>query len=109
MRDGMRPLTHHHSDSSLLPWCSLQARKRKPFVQASALGTAWKQCAGFVFKFECANSAAQDVAKGEAFAALPAIFGNQPGAEDEREHQPEVDENEPVEADGNHGEGWATP
>jgi hypothetical protein len=74
------------------------------FVQTPAARTARQEGAGLVFKFETAKGATQDIAEGGSLPALPAPFVKKPRQKDGPQHDAEVDQDEVIEADGNHGD-----
>ena len=80
-----------------------QPRKAVAFIQAAAARAARKEGAATIFKFKAAEGAAEHVAEGGTFPPLSAPFVQDPGQKDRPQHDAEVDQNQIVKADRNHG------
>ena len=82
----------------------LKAGELEPFVERAAARTRREGFVGYVLELESAARAAEDFLEGLALAAVahPAVV--EPGAQDAREQERDVDEDEDGERDADHSD-----
>jgi hypothetical protein len=79
-----------------------QSTQAKAFVERAAARAAGEEVRASVFKLATAHRAAEDVTVSLVVTSLAAPFGDDPRAENPREHSSQAKEHEVTEADRNH-------